>query len=55
LAGSDHGSMTSPGGIQQGETEDCFIAERGDQVQSEMIEERDTECYGLRLPRVATL
>jgi hypothetical protein len=55
LVGSDRGSMTSPAGIPQGQTDGRFIAEICDWVQGKMLEERDTERHDLRLPRVATL
>ena len=44
-----------PASLQQGEIEDCFIAELCDWVQRKILGERDTERHDLRLPRVATL
>jgi len=55
LAGADRGSMTSPGGIPQGQIDGRFILEIGDRVQRKMLKERDTKRYDLRLPRGATL
>jgi hypothetical protein len=53
LVGSDYGSMTSPGSIQQGQTDERVIPELGNQIQGNMREERETPsamtcvCYGL--------
>src|SRR5262249_24497440 len=41
LAGSDGGSMTSPGGIQQAQIARRYILERGDQIQQKKREGRE--------------